>query len=345
MKKYSYQNPFMKIINNLLIAVLAAIFISANIDNPHANSSFSAPLSGDLIIFHAGSLSVPMKEITASFKKENPNVNIMLEAAGSVECARKITELKKPCDVMASADYAVIDKLLIPNFADWNIKFASNEMAIVFTEKSKKNKEINKDNWYKIMLDKNVQIGRADPNADPCGYRAVLVSKLAEKYYKRKGLSDQLLQKNANNMRPKETDLLALLETGNIDYIFLYRSVAEQHKLKYIVLPDEVNLKKSEFSELYNSVSVEINGKTPTEKITQKGEPMVYGITIPKNAPNKTVALAFIKFLLTKDKGMTIMQKLGQPSVVPSPINSFDKIPDELKEFATKNKKNNLFNP
>ena len=30
-----------------------------------------------------------------------------------------------------------------------------------------------------------------------------------------------------------------LLETHTIDYIFLYRSVAQQHDLKYLLLPDE----------------------------------------------------------------------------------------------------------
>ena len=150
--------------SKILIIVLA-FFISCNYA-PKSNENSSGnnkKLSGNLIIFHAGSLSVPMKEITDAFKKENPDVNIMMEAAGSVECARKITELKLPCDVLASSDYKVIDKLLIPDFADWNIKFASNEMAIVFTEKSRKCKEINKDNWYKILLDKNIQIARADP--------------------------------------------------------------------------------------------------------------------------------------------------------------------------------------
>ena len=329
----------MSTIRNFWVIVLLLFIVSATNGCYFEKGKSNKPVSGDLIIFHAGSLSVPMKEITTAFKKENPDVNIMMEAAGSIECARKITELKKPCDVMASADYAVIDKLLIPTFTDWNIKFASNEMVLVFTEKSRKSKEINKDNWYKILLDKSVQIGRADPNADPCGYRAVLVSKLAEKYYKQKGLSDQLLRKDENNMRPKETDLLALLETGNVDYVFLYRSVAEQHKLKYIVLPDEVNLKNADFSELYNSVSVEINGKTPSEKITQKGEPMIYGITIPKNAPDKDAAIAFVKFLLTKEKGIAILQKLGQPSVVPSATNSYDKSPQDLKVISSKPKK------
>jgi molybdate/tungstate transport system substrate-binding protein len=320
----------------LIILLALAVFYACSGPAKKNDNSGNNKLSGDLIIFHAGSLSVPMKEIADSFKKENPDVNVMMEAAGSVECARKITDLKKPCDVMASADYTVIDKMLIPAYAEWNIKFVSNEMAVVYNEKSKRSQEINAGNWYQIMLDKNIQIGRADPNSDPCGYRAVLVTQLAEKYYKQKGLSVQLLTKNKDNMRPKETDLLATLESGNVDYIFLYRSVAQQHKLKYVILPDEVNLKNPAFSDLYKTVSIEINGKKPGEKITQTGEPMIYGITIPTNAPNKTVALAFVKFLLTKDKGMAILAKQGQASVVPSATNSFDKIPEELKSFASK---------
>ncbi len=60
-----------------------------------------------LIIFHAGSLSVPFKEIAKEFEKLNPNTKIILEVAGSGTCARKITDLHKPCDIMASADYKV----------------------------------------------------------------------------------------------------------------------------------------------------------------------------------------------------------------------------------------------
>ncbi|MEI6348586.1 MAG: tungstate ABC transporter substrate-binding protein WtpA [Bacteroidota bacterium] len=293
-------------------------------------------LSGDLIVFHAGSLSMPLKEITAEFKKEYPNTNVLLESAGSVECARKITELNKPCDILLSADYTVIDKLLIPKYTDWNIKFASNEMVIVYTEKSKRSSEIDSTNWIDILLDKNVEIGRSDPNSDPCGYRTVLVTKLAENYYKTANLSNLLMSKDKENMRPKETDLLALLETNSVDYIFLYRSVAVQHHLKYVTLPDEINLKSTKFANTYQKVSTQINGKSPNEKITQIGEPMVYGITILNNAPHQKLALAFVKFLLTKEKGMAILNKLGQPSVIPSSNINYDKIPDELRGFVSK---------
>jgi len=61
---------------------------------------------------------------------------------------------------------------------------------------------------------------------------------------------------------------------------------------------------------------------------------MVYGITIPKNAPNPELALKFVEFVLRKDKGMAVMERNGQPSVVPSPSDTFDMIPEPLKEFA-----------
>jgi len=293
-------------------------------------------LSGDLMVFHAGSLSVPIKEIAGAFQQEHPGVKILTEAAGSRDCDRKITDLDRPCDVMASADYAVIDSLLVPKFADWNIKFAGNEMIIAYTDTSKRAAEITTGNWPALLLGEDVSFGRSDPNADPCGYRTVLTVKLAEKYYKIPGFADQLVQKDLRYMRPKETDLLALLETHAIDYLFIYRSVAEQHGLKWLPLPDEVNLKKAELADLYKSVSIEITGDKPGAKMTQVGEPMVYGVTIPKNAPNPAVALAFVTFLLEKDKGLAIMEKNGQPGMVPSVSATYDKLPESLRRFATK---------
>ena len=298
--------------------------------------SHAEDISGDLMIFHAGSLSVPLKEVSEAFQKEFTNVKILREAAGSRECARKVTDLGKPCDVLASADYAVIDSLMIPKFADWNIKFAGNEMIIAYTDKSRRSAEINAANWPALLLRDDVSFGRSDPNADPCGYRTVLTAKLAEKHYQQPGFADRFTAKDKPFMRPKETDLLALLETGTIDYLFIYRSVAEQHGLKWLALPDEVNLKKPELADLYRSVSIELTGTTPGTTITQMGEPMVYGVTVPKNAPNPKAAMAFVQFLLAKDKGLAILQRNGQPGVVPSPTATYDKLPDALKPFATR---------
>ncbi len=291
-------------------------------------------ISGDLIIFHAGSLSVPMKEVVTEFNKKYPNVKVLMESAGSVASARKITDLKKPCDILASSDYGVIDNMLIPKYADWNIRFVSNELSIVYHDKSRYAGEISGNNWYDILMKKDVAFARADPNADPCGYRTVLTMQLAEKYYRKPGLTNMLSGKDLNYMRPKEVDLIALLEAGSIDYIFLYRSVAIQHQLNYVILPDEINLKSPAFNKQYATATTEINGKEPGKKETVKGEAMIYGITMLRDAPNKPAAIAFLQFLLLKDKGMKIMENNGQPSVIPQETKNFTKIPKELQPFV-----------
>jgi molybdate/tungstate transport system substrate-binding protein len=297
----------------------------------------SGVVKGELIIFHAGSLSVPMKEVAAAFNKTYPNVKVLLESAGSVASARKITDLGRPCDIMASADYAVIDNMLIPKYSDWNIRFVSNELSIVFHDKSRYAEKINAKNWYELLMNPDVAFGRADPNSDPCGYRTVLMLQLAEQYYKKPGLAQSFMGKDLNYMRPKEVDLIALLETNSIDYIFLYRSVAIQHKLNYLVLSDEINLKSPVFASNYATVSTEINGKAPGQKERIKGEPMIYGVTMLRDAPNKEAAIAFLTFLLTKEKGIKIMEKNGQPSVIPMANPNYDKLPAQLKTFAKPN--------
>ena len=319
-----------KNISNIFITLILTVFLILNSCNSNSNKN------NNLIIFHAGSLSVPFKEIAKEFNKENPDINIIMEASGSRKCARKITDLNKECDIMASADYKVIDNLLIPNYASWNIKFAGNEMAIVYHENSRQSDSINANNWFDILLRDDVIFGRSNPNFDPCGYRTILVADLAEKYYNIIGLRDSLMSKNVNFVRPKEVDLLSLLKIDIIDYIFLYRSVAEQHGLKYILLPDSINLGSPSLSNYYQSASVNISGKKPGEVITKKGEPMVYGITILNNAPNKKAALKFVDFLLSKNKGMSIIQANGQKSLVPSQTTTYNKIPQELLKFTVK---------
>jgi molybdate/tungstate transport system substrate-binding protein len=322
----------------LIITILMSVFLFSCVNQCEKGVSKQNKdsLSGKLMIFHAGSLTLPVKIICDSFKKLHPQIEILTEACGSKQCARNIIDLNKDCDIFISADYNVIDDMLIPKYASWNIPFASNEMTIVYNEKSKYENEINKDNWYEILLKKDVAYGRSDPNSDPCGVRAVLTSKLAEKYYSKNGLAEKILAKDQKYIRPKETDLLALLETNTVDYIFLYKSVAQQHKLKYVILPDEINLKNKEMAALYKTVSVEVNGSKPGEKKTEIGEPMVYGITITTVAKNKNAANAFMNYFLTK--GLKTMEENGQPSVIPSATKSYDNVPEPWKKFVLKQK-------
>ena len=293
----------------------------------------------ELIIFHAGSLSVPINQVAREYEKRNPGTKIYLESSGSLVCARKVTELKKPCDIIASSDYFVINELLIPDYASWSIRFATNEIVIAYLEKSKYSKEINSDNWMDILQRKDVIYSRSDPDSDPCGYRTVFTFMLAEKFYKKPGLTAMMSSKDKEYIRPKEVDLVALLESNAIDYMFQYKSVAIQHGLKYIELPKEINLSDPSKNDIYSSVSTEVAGNKPGIKMKVKGDYINYSITILDQAPQKEEAINFVDFLLSPE-GMSILRKNGQEPLVPLIAEPVMKLPPGLLKYFIKAGKN-----
>jgi len=212
---------------------------------------------------------------------------------------------------MASSDYKIIKKFLIPEYTSWYLPFAGNEIVIAYTDKSSLGDRMSITSWPDILLNNEIRYSRADPDADPCGYRTLMVMQLAGLYYERNELAEKLAEKDQKYIRPKEVDLLALLELHETDYIFIYRSVAIQHGLKFLELPDEINLKKIELNEHYQQASVMIKGSTPSTQLEVRGEAIVYAVTKLDNAPNPLATEAFLYFLLNNEKGMKIMRESG----------------------------------
>jgi len=287
-----------------------------------------------LTIYHAGSLTIPFDEVTKEFNKLYPDIKVETEVAGSATAIRKVTELGKKTDIIASADYTLIPEMMFAEYAEWYIIFATNQMVIAYTDTSLFGNEINGDNWYEILQRDGVKYGRSDPHQDPCGYRTLMVWQLAEDYYNAPELYDKLYGAAGELIRPKEVDLIALLESGDLDYAFEYSSVATQHNLNYVVLPAEIDLSSQEFRDYYSKVKVEIAGKKPGETTTKTGKPIVYGITIPTNASHPELAILWVSFLLNSD-GMAIMEANGQPPIIPAVTNDKSKLPDELRKYVT----------
>jgi len=335
--------PVKKAAPLLVLVLLLSVVAAGCINGSNAKEE-------TLIIFHAGSLSVPFKQLEDEFSKyaeENLGVKVTFqdEASGSVAAVRKVTDLGKKADIVAVADYTLIPQLMVPNYTDFYVLFATNEIVIAFTEKSKYADEINSTNWYEILARPGVTFGFSDPNQDPCGYRSVMVMKLADYYYG-KPIFETLVEKNTNIyyngslivapkeiqvkndkivIRPKETDLTGLVESGSLDYFFIYKSVAEQHGLKYIELPKEINLKDFKMADYYGKVSIYIGS---TGKVI-KAKPIVYGVTVPKDAPHRELAMEFLKYLLS-EKGRDVFKANYQDFIWP-PI-AFGNVPEEIKD-------------
>lgn len=327
---------------------------------------------GTLTIYHAGSLAVPFEQLEAIFEEDNPKIDILRESGGSAAMISKsITEEdagEDPPDIIASADYIlIIDRMYEGGYAEWNIIFARNTMVLCYRDNAPFVNDIvsGTRTWYDVLRNEDVVWGHSDPDADPCGYRSMMVFQLAQKYYydeaatfgntpdeNANGLYDACIpgseQERGRNsqgnemVRTKSVDLVALLESGDLDYAFEYRSVAVQHGLNYLELDDAVNLAQVgeigksgiTYKDFYAKASVQLKTSTG-EYSSTKGAAVVYGITIPKNAKNYDAAVKFIKLLLSSEGKQIMEVDNGQPLLNPPKCDNIDKLPAELKELVS----------
>lgn len=303
-----------------------------------AQGAFAAP-SGKLLIFHAGSLTVPFAAMEKAFEARYPGVDVQRESGGSTRMARLISEVGKPADLMASADFQVIDKSLIPGLADFNIRFATNELVLTYSEHSKYADEIGTDNWFEILGRPGVVWGHSDPNIDPGGYRSLMAIQLAEKYYKRSGLYERLLENRPKaNLRDKSVSLTSMVQNGDMDYAWAYRSIALQHHLKFVTLDEHVNLANVAYDQFYRQASVRVSGERPGTFFDRQGRFVAYGITLLRDAPNREAAEAFLAYLLDPEGGQKILDQYGQPPFNPPFVSDqamHDKLPAGLRELVT----------
>ena len=304
-------------------------------------------------VFCAGSLTLPLEEIKAKFEEDHGNVEVQIEPSGSVAAVQKITESDKLADVLASADFTLIPSMMMPDYADWYIRFAKNRMVIAYTDGSNYADEINSTNWYEILQRSDVKWAFASPNMDPCGYRTPMVIQLAELEYEDNMIFDNLVTDNSAitvteengvyqintpeelnpntarlKIREKSVELISMLQEGGIDYAWEYMSVAKQHDLKYVELPESIDLSTVTHTHTYKKVKVQ----TTSENI--EGKPIVYGVTVPTNAPNKELGEEFIRYMINEE-GQTVFADMGQPPIVPAETENMDVIPEKLKTYIT----------
>jgi molybdate/tungstate transport system substrate-binding protein len=270
-------------------------------------------VTGQLTVFNAGSLAYPFRELLAGFAREHPGIVPRQESSGSLEAARKLTELGKIPDVLAVADHGVIAKLLMPAFTTWYVTFASNAMVLAYSDRSAGAEEINGENWWRILLRPGVRWGSANPALDPNGYRSRMVIQLAERHYGESGLTRRLLEAlDPRFVRPSEAQLLGLVQAGELDYAWSYRSLAETAGLRWVELPPAIDLSDATRAAEYATAAVRLPGprREAGDSVEFRGEPIVYALTIPRSAPHPESARAFARFVLSP-AGREILAKAG----------------------------------
>ena len=101
-------------------------------------------------------------------------------------------------------------------------------------------------------------------------------------------------------VRPNATELAALLETGEVDYILDYESVARQYGFNYVTLPEDL------------AVAV------------------LYGISVPRQAAHFAEGVQFVALVLS-DEGRRILRD-ASVNMLPVPVAIGSAIPPEISD-------------
>lgn len=364
------------------IILLLAFFVTAcggTATNPTSmkieSSSIIETIPADssripLVVFGAGSLIVPFDHLENAFEARYPNIDLQAEYHGSIQVIRHVSELHESIDVVATADATLIPMLMyaVDNpetgepYADWYISFATNKLAVAYTDKSMYADEINGDNWYEVLSRRDIRVGLADPRFDAAGYRTLMAFALANDHYKQPKIYTNMFNGRFASpvtlfqdddettitvpeifdsqpdtgllVRGASIQLLALLESGDLDYAFEYESVIQQHALKMVKLPDAVNLGDEVYNAAYNRVVVEMDFRRfATIEPVFRGERIGYAVTIPSSAPHPEEAALFIAFLLSAE-GRAVMQDDFHPVFDPPIGDNYTNIPAELQTLC-----------
>jgi molybdate/tungstate transport system substrate-binding protein len=323
-----------------------------------------------LVVFAAGSLIIPFADLEQAFEARYPGIDVQAEYHGSIQVMRHVTELHEEIDVVATADAALIPMLMyastIPEtgqpYTDWHIRFASNRLALAYTPESQYAAEINADNWPAVLSRQDVKLGLSDPRFDASGYRTLMAFSLMENALGRYDLfgpvfdgqfsfpvtifrDDDLTTITVPEILETKQDshivlrggsimLIALLESGDLDYAFEYESVIRQHGLEMLSLPETVNMGREEYESAYEAVQVDLDfQRFASIKPQFRGERIGYGITIPVNATHPDEAALFIAFLLSPE-GRAIMEADHHPLFEPFPADGYAEMPESLQSLC-----------
>ena len=116
-----------------LVLLASAVLLAAcgGTGGTAAGSPSPTPLSGNIQVFAAASLTASFNALGTSFHQANPGVVVAFNFAGTPTLVTQI-EQGAPADVFASADTTNMDKLTTDGFTSGSSKvFARNQLEIV----------------------------------------------------------------------------------------------------------------------------------------------------------------------------------------------------------------------
>jgi molybdate/tungstate transport system substrate-binding protein len=299
-----------------------------------------------LVLYVADAYSLEASSILSGFSNKTGLATAPPKAGGSLLLAQEIAQ-GSPVDVFISVSRPAVQlQYLQGQSAGWAVAFAGDEMSLAYANSSLTNNAAQgvisafrvagasnaSTDWrtfFQTLTSGSVKIGIADPNADPAGYRGWIVLQAAGGAYASNSslFVRSAITNSANVSGSSAANLIAPLEAGQLQFVFIYRSAATAHGLGYLKLPGAVSLGEVSRTAFYSRFSYQL--KTGV----QKGGPIVLYVTIPKQSSNLANSLMFVSFVV-KDS-QPILQAYHLAVFSPASLYNSTAVPPGISKLVS----------
>jgi molybdate/tungstate transport system substrate-binding protein len=301
--------------------VTATVTSTSTSINTVTTTTTSAALA-PLVSYSADAYSAETTALLAGFSKSTGIPVAPVVSGGSNADASSISA-GAPDDVFVSAALSATAPAHLGSLSsNWAIGIASDQMVLAYSNATLANSAASAmisqgqnaassnatsdwNSFFTSLTSGSVKVGISSPVADPAGLRAWLVLEAAGYLYSggnEQAFASSLLKSESNVTASSAANLVAPLQSGQIQFLFIYESAAITDGLGYLSLSTHVNLSSPGLAGFYSRFSyTDSAGKTA-------GAPIVIVVTVPLSSVNMAEALQFVQYAV---KNMASLSSYG----------------------------------
>ena len=318
---------YFAIYRNKTPASFTTTTVTSSTDTVTSKSASPNPL----ILFSADAYVNESTALESGFTTQTGTPMATPVGAGASTLAANI-KAGDPVSVFLSVSRSAVEgPALGSEFPGWAIAFAADQIGIAYTSTSTTTSAAKAvlsaynaatstnitSAWYDFfnnLTSGQIKVGMSNPNDDPAGFRAWMVLQLAGIAYNG-GLSGQqyfvnrMISNHGNVTAASAAALVPALETGQINFLFIYKSDIASEGLNLIQLRGGVNLGVPSYNSFYSQATYMTSGGL------EKGAAIVLWLTVPKDSTDTANSVNFVVYTIKNYQ--TTLRSFGLVSIVP----------------------------
>jgi molybdate/tungstate transport system substrate-binding protein len=324
----------------MLIAFLVIVIV---VVGALAYSYYYSPATpSPLLSYSADAYATETAALLDSFSQSTGIPVAPVKSGGSFADAGQIAA-GAPDDVFVSVALSAAGPEYLKNESSgWAVGFASDQIVLAYSNTSasaavisegtaaaQSNSTSGWNTFFTSLTSGSVKVGISDPVSDPAGLRGWLALEAAGFLYSGGNTSAytlRLAKTMANVTGTSAAALVAPLQSGQIQFLFIYKSAAVTDSLPYVPLDRHVNFEDPSLGTFYSKFSYQDSAGTTA------GSAIVLCITIPLDSTNQASALRFVQYVVENAKGLA---SYGLIPLTPAQLYSNVAPPTLISQMAT----------